>query len=99
MAKRRRNKSMFYSPPHHPSLAEIVSLESPSKARKAARELKRKFEKARSRDRKRIIKQATVLAANRAKAARKRKNLSSKERRELEEIAEIYERAYKEMKL
>jgi len=99
MRKKGKKRSIFYKPAHHPSLAEIVSLESPAKARKSVRELKRKFKSAKSRDRKRIIKQATVLAANRAKAARKRKNLSSKERKELEEIAEIYERAYKEMKL
>ena len=94
-----RKKSMFYEPPKHKELAKIVSLESPTQARKSARELKQMFERARSRERRRVIKRATVLAANRAKAARRRKNLSTRERKQYEKIAEIYQRAYKEMRL
>ncbi len=95
----RKKKSMFYKPARHKKLAEIVNLESPSKARSAARKLKELFRRARTRKEKRIIKQATVLAANRAKAARKKKNLSRKEKREFEEIADIYTEAYKGMEL
>lgn len=91
--------SMFYRPAKHKKLAEIVSLESPSKARRSAHTLLRMFRKARTRKEKRIIKQATVLAANRAKAARKRRNLSSREKRQYEEIADAYVEVYKEMEL
>jgi len=94
-----RKKSMFYEPPKHRKLAEIVSLESPTQARFSVRKLKDLFRHARSRKEKRTIKQATVLAANRAKAARRRKNLSTRERKQYEKIAEIYQRAYKEMRL
>ena len=97
--KKGKKKSMFYSPARHPSLGEIVTLESPSKAKRAARELKRKFREAKSRERKREIKQATVLAANRAKAMQKKRGLSERERKNLEEINEIYNRTQKEMKL
>ena len=95
----KRKKSMFYSPARHRGLGEIVTLESPTKARRAARELRNIFRKANRRDKKREVKQSTVLAANRAKAMRKKRNLSKKEKRELEEIAEIYEKTYKEMEL
>jgi len=94
-----RRRGLFYKKPRHPDLAEIVTLESPRRARRAAKKLKKEFEEARTRKRKVVIKRATVLAANRAKAARKRRNLSKKEKRELEEIAEIYTDAYKEMEL
>jgi len=97
MSKKKR--SMFYKPARHKKLSEIVSLESPAKAKKSAHTLLRLFKKAKRRDRKRTIKQAAVLAANRAKAAKKRKNLSRKEKREYEEIADIYESVYKEMEL
>ncbi len=94
-----RRRGLFYKKPRHKDLAEIVTLESPRRARRAARKLKEEFEDARTRKRKVTIKRATVLAANRAKAARKRRNLSKKEKRELEEIAKIYEQTYKEMDL
>ena len=97
--KMARKKSMFYKPPKHKKLAEIISLESPTKARKSASILKRLFKSAKSRKEKRIIKQATVLAANRAKAAAKRKHLSQKERKQYREEAEIYTELYKEMEL
>lgn len=95
----KKKKSMFYKPPKHKKLAEIVNFESPSRARSAARKLKELFRHARTRKEKRIIKQATVLAANRAKAARRRKDLSRKEKHQYEEIADIYTEAYKEMEL
>ena len=107
MAKTKRKvagkkNSMFYEPPRHPSLAKIVCISSPSCARKAARTLLQMFKKALKRgDRAwaRTIKQAVVLAANRARASAKRRSLSLKERRELKEVARIYEAAADKMVL
>lgn len=95
----RRKKTMFYSPPRNKWLSELIEMDDPESARASVRKLKREFRHSKTRDRKRKIKQATVLAANRAKAAAKRKNLSRRERKELLEIAEIYEAAYKDMEL
>ena len=94
-----RQKSMFYTPARHKKLGEIVTIESPSKAREAARRLLRMFRKAKRRDVKRRIKWAAVLAANRSRAAAKKRDLSRKEKRELRQVAEIYEKAYKKMEL
>jgi len=96
---RSRNRSMFYSPARHKYLGEIVTFKNPSAARGAARELLRLFKSARTRAKKLRIKRAAILAANRARASAKRKNLSSRERKELREIARIYEQAAKKMKL
>ena len=93
MITTRRQRSMFYEPPKSKKLAGIVSIESTRKAKKAAKELKHEFKSARSREKKTHIKRATVLAANRAKAAAKKRNLSRKEKEELREIAEIYSEA------
>ena len=95
----RRRKTMFYEPPRHPSLAAVVSIRSPAEARAAARVLLRMAEEARTRKRKVTIKRAMVLAANRAEAAAKKRSLSRKEKRELREVAMIYRRAYRRVKL
>ncbi|AGB04089.1 hypothetical protein AciM339_0224 [Aciduliprofundum sp. MAR08-339] len=92
-------KGLFYKPAKHKKLAEIISLESPSKARRSVSILRRMFRRAKTRKEKRTIKQATVLAANRARAASKRKDLSRRERKQLREEADIYTQAYKEMEL
>ena len=96
---RSRSRSMFYSPARHKYLGEIVTFKNPSAARGAARELLREFKSAKTRAKKVRIKRATVLAANRARASAKRKNLSRRERQELLQIARIYEQAAKKMKL
>ena len=97
--RRGRSRSMFYTPARHKYLGEIVTFKNPSAARGAARELLRLFNQARTRAKKLRIKRAAVLAANRARASAKRKNLSARERRELRQIARIYEQAAKKMKL
>ena len=81
---------MFYEPAKSKHLAGIVSIESTRKAKKAAKELKEEFKHSKSRSKKTHTKRAVVLAANRAKSAAKKRNLSKKERQELKEIAEIY---------
>ena len=98
-SRRSRGHSMFYSPARHKYLGEIVTFKNPSAARGAARELLRLFKSAKTRAKKVRIKRATILAANRARASAKRKNLSARERRELRQIARIYERAAAKMKL
>lgn len=80
-------------------LAAVVSLTSPAEARKSATWLKRHFRELKSREHKVAVKRACVLAHNRALAARKKKDLSAKEKKEFKEIAKIYKTAYKSMNL
>ena len=89
----------LFKPPRWKYLAEIITFENPEAAKGAVKELLREFRQAKTRAKKRRIKQATIYAANRARASAKRKNLSSRERKELEEIARIYAEAAKKMKL
>ena len=97
--KSRRAKTMFYSPPRHRDLGEIVSISSPSSARASARVLLRMAEEAKTRRRKVTIKRAMVLAANRAEAAAKKRNLSAREKQEMREVAKIYRRAYRQIEV
>jgi hypothetical protein len=78
---RRAGRTIFF-PPRHRKLAEIISIESPAAFRESIRKLKKMGIGARE-------KRALVLAQNRARAMLRRRNLSEKERRELEEIARI----------
>jgi len=94
--KRFKTKTLFFSPKHQ-RLATIVKIDTPSNANKSCEILLKKFKYARTRDVKRAIKQATVCAANRARAMSKKKTITPKERNELMEIARIYETAYKSM--
>ena len=90
----------MFKPPRHKWIADIVTFESPTKARAAARKLvnyikmghkgKLKIGQARAL----TIVRALNYAANRAEASAKRRNLSPRERKELREIARIYRRAY-----
>lgn len=80
-------------------LAEVVSLENPVEARNSAVWLKRHFKELKSREHKVAVKRATVLAANRADAMLKKKDLSRKERNEFRKIVTIYRQAAKQMKL
>ncbi|MHA1607988.1 MAG: hypothetical protein ACTSWP_10735 [Candidatus Freyarchaeota archaeon] len=97
--KSRRAKTMFYSPPRHRDLGEIVSIRSPEEARASAKVLVRMAQEARTRRRKVTIKRAMVLAANRAEAAAKKQGLSAKEKREMREVARIYRRYYKQIEV
>jgi len=91
-------KSIFF-PAKHPSYAEIVRIDNPDAARGSVKILLREFRNAETRAKKRRIKWMCVLAANRAKAARKKGNLSPRERREFAEVERIYRRAVEKMKL
>src|SRR5882672_5964273 len=80
--KRRARRKTIFFPPKHKKLAEIISIESPAAFRGSIRKLKKMGIGARE-------KRALVLAQNRAKAMLKKRNLSAKERRELQAIARI----------
>lgn len=89
----------LFKPPRHKWIADIISFESPEKARKAAQRLLSILKHGRQgklkigQKRALAICRALQYAANRARASAKRKNLSAKERRELLQIADIYDRA------
>ena len=86
---------MFYEPARNPDLAAVVTIKSPAAARQAVRIL---LNMAKAQPLRRLtIKRAMVLAANRAAAARKKRNLSLKEKRELKQVEEIYRRAYRKL--
>ena len=87
---------MFF-PPTYDYLAGIVSIESPKRARMASERLWKVFQGAETRAKKLRIKRAVVLAANRARAMLKRRRLSSRERKELREVAKIYRNLAKRM--
>ena len=100
--KRKSRGSGLFKPARHKWLADIITFESESKARKAAKRLVNDLERGRigkkkiGKKRALTIARALQYAANRAEASAKRKNLSPKERKELKEIAKIYDRAAKE---
>ena len=104
MARKRRSSRVgrgrgLFKKPRWKKYAKIVTFENPDAAKGAARELLREFKSAKTRAKKVRVKKVTVYAANRARASAKRKNLSPRERRELLQIARIYERAARRMKL
>ena len=105
MGKRRKSRSRskskskrkgLFKPPRWKYLADIVSFESPKEARKSANEVLKSIKQAKRRDKALREARALQYAANRAKAAAKNPRLSPKERRELKEVAEIYEEAAEE---
>lgn len=79
-------------------LAKVVSLENPAEARSSAVWLKRHFQELKSHEHKVAVKRACVLAANRADAMLKKKDLSRRERGEFRKIVTIYRQAAKQMK-
>ena len=93
-----RQRTIFF-PAKHPSYAEIVRIDNPDAARGSVKILLREFRNAETRAKKRRIKWMCVLAANRAKAARKKGNLSPREKREFVEVERIYRQAVEKMKL
>jgi hypothetical protein len=92
-------KTGLFKPPKHKWLAEIISFETPSKARKSAKRLLNALRRGRIHGRRigrrtaLTILKALVYAANRAKASAKRRNLSRKEKHELLQVAKIYRKA------
>ena len=91
----------MFGPPRYLKYSEIVRIDTPDAARGSVKILLREFENAETRAKKRKIKWMTVLAANRAAAARKRtkRPLSPREMREMMEVEKIYREAAAKMKL
>ncbi len=96
--KKGRKRSLF-GPARHPKYAKIVKFTTIKDARESARRLLREFKSAKTRDKAVRVKRVTVLAANRAEAAAKRRKLSKRERHQLRRIAEVYRKAADRMKL
>lgn len=91
--------SGLFKPPAHEEIAEVVSFETPEKAQLSASLILNGLERGRfhgrevNREYALTLARALQYAANRAKAALKRKNLSQKEKRELKAVHKIYKAA------
>ncbi|RLC85158.1 MAG: hypothetical protein DRJ03_12380 [Chloroflexi bacterium] len=87
-----KSKTLFHKP-RWKGLAKIIRLDKPKNARKAAKKLLEQCKEAKKPSA--VLRRAKALqeAANRARAAMKKKNLREKERKECEKIAEIYDKA------
>lgn len=89
----------LFKPPRHKWIAEIVTFESPAKAREAARKLVTYVKQGKKgklkigQKRALTILRALNYAANRAEAAAKNPNLKPDTRKELQQIAKIYRKA------
>jgi len=84
-----KQKTMFVRPKYE-YLSNIISLRNPAASRGAVKELRREFKKAETHTKRLRIARATQLAANRASATLKRKNLSARERDEYRAIQHTY---------
>jgi len=91
-----KQKTMF-GPAKHKYLSELISLKNPIAAYASVKELRYEFNKAKSDEKKVRIARATMLAANRAEASAKRKNLSSREKSELLDVSDIYRKVAQDM--
>ncbi|MEM4497939.1 MAG: hypothetical protein QW692_03835 [Nitrososphaerota archaeon] len=85
-----------FFPPRHKWLAEIIRLDTPENARKAARQLAAEFRRS-GRARQLTILRAINLAAIRARIGAKNPNISEKERLEYRVIHGIYRRLYEKL--
>ena len=82
----------------HRRLSKLIDLSSPEAARKKLPELKRMYREAKTWRTKLRVYRALVAAANLAEImARRKRNLSTKEREEFREIARLYREAAKEI--
>ena len=89
-------RGTVFFPARHKWLADIIKLDTPSNARRAAEKLEREFNKS-TRSRKLLILRAVNLAAIRARIGSRNKRLSEKERREYRVIHGIYRRLYEKL--
>jgi len=95
LKRKSRRRTMFYHPPRHKRLADVIRISSPTAAKASVKEAKELVKEGYYS--KTTVKRAFVLAANRSKAMLNRKNLSVKERRELRQVARIYRNAAKSL--
>jgi len=84
-------KTMF-APARSAVVARIIRISSPEAARSSVAELNQRFMRTNRRDVKVELIRAASLAANRAFASTKRRDLSPRERRELTQVAAIYKK-------
>ena len=87
--------TVFFSP-RHKWLADIIRLDTPANARRAAERLEREFNRS-NRSRKLLILRAINLAAIRARIGANNPRLSKKEREEYRIIRGIYRRLYQKL--
>ena len=92
-----RGRRSMFTTPKYTKLSKMVKMASVDEANISAMELKRHFAKLEQRKYRVATKRATVLAANRANAQLKRKNLSRTESAEFREIEMIFRNAAEQM--
>jgi hypothetical protein len=84
-----RDKTMFFKPKSE-KYADIVSIESPTKAKNSCKKLINEFYDAGTHAKRMKIIHVATLAANRAEAIRNKKDISRKESKEMFEVASTY---------
>jgi len=89
-------RGTVFFPARHRWLADIIKLDTPANARKAAEKLEREFNRS-SKSRKLLILRAVNLAAIRARIGSQNRRLSKKEREEYRVIHGIYRRLYEKL--
>lgn len=94
MARAKRFRTMFFKPKTK-KYAKIIELDDPQSAKGSVNKLKREYNKAKTKAKKRKIIRVTTLASNRAKAMGKKRNLSKREKTEFKRISNIYKKAGK----
>lgn len=91
------DKRTLFGKPKYINLAKMIKMSNVDEARMSADELLRHFSKLQQHKYKVATKRATVLAANRANAQLKRKNLSRTESDDFREIEMIFRDAAERM--
>ena len=91
------DKRGMFSKPRYTNLSKMVKMSNVDEARISAMHLKEHFVKLEQRKFKVATKRATVLAANRANAQLKRKNLSRQKADDFREIEIIFRNAAEQM--
>jgi len=82
-----------------PTIPTKATLQSRSKAVKAANELERQFKESDSREQRKKIKLQVVLAANRARKRGLKRGISKQEKEKQRLISNVYTSAYRRMVL
>lgn len=87
----------MFGPPRHENLARIITIKDPVQANHAAKQLMNQTKKLKRPSA--ILRRANAaqLAANRARAQLRRKDLSDKERAEMREVVAIWDYAAKKL--
>lgn len=88
-----KGKTMFYEPAHYATLADMVKITSVPEAKVGARQLKQEFREAKTRAKRVRVKRAAVLAANRADASSRKRNLKRGTKTRLRKVSSIYRKA------